>query len=323
MDDFIESVDLVVECSGDVNQAALITDAAFSLSLPVVTMNTEFQVTIGSYFANKGVITEAEGDQPGCLASFNEDVIQMGFLPLVYGNIKGFLNHNPTKEDMIFWAEKSGISLQQVTSFTDGTKVQMEQALVANGLGATIAKVGLLGIDAENNDDIKKLVFYSEQCEAPISDYILAPKYPAGVFIVAKHDEEQAKYLRYYKMGVGPYYVMLRNFHLCHLEILKTIRMVLSKGGILLNNSENPTVSVAAVAKKDIHRGEFVRQGIGSFDFRGEAVKIKEATNHVPIGLMKEVRIAENLEKNQQITFADIELPDSFALSIWKKMFKT
>lgn len=322
VDDFINSVDLVVECSGDVNQAALITNMAFSLSLPVVTMNTEFQVTVGSYFANKGLLSEAEGDQPGCLANFNEDVIQMGFRPLVYGNIKGFLNHNPTKEDMIFWAKKSGISLQQVTSFTDGTKVQMEQTLVANGLGATIAKVGLLGIDAENNDDIKKLVIYAEKYNTPISDYILAPKYPAGVFIVARHDEEQTKYLRYYKMGEGPYYVLLKNFHLCHLEILKTIRRVLLQRSILLNNSENPTVSVATVAKKDIYRGKFVKQGIGSFDFRGEAVKIKEAVNHVPIGLMKEVRIVENLEKNQQITFADIELPDSFALSIWKKIFK-
>ncbi|MFZ2993865.1 MAG: NAD(P)-dependent oxidoreductase [Candidatus Moraniibacteriota bacterium] len=322
VDDFIHSVDLVVECSGDVNQAALVTDAAFSSSLPVVTMNTEFQVTVGSYFVKKGVITEAEGDQPGCLASFNENVIQMGFQPLVYGNIKGFLNHTPTKEDMHFWAKKSGISLQQVTSFTDGTKVQMEQALVANGLGATIAKAGLLGMGAENNDDIKKFVSYAEECKAPISDYILAPKYPAGVFIVASHDEEQAKYLHYYKMGEGPHYVLLHNFHLCHLEILKTIRAVLLKNNILLNNSENPTISVAAVAKRDICRGEFVKQGIGGFDFRGEAVKIEEAINHVPIGLISEARIAENLEKNQRITFADIELPDSFALNIWKKMFE-
>lgn len=322
MDEFISSVDLVVECSGDVNHAALVTDMAFSSLLPVVTMNTEFQVTVGSYFAKRGVLTEAEGDQPGCLANFKENVAQMGFRPLVYGNIKGFLNHNPTEEEMNFWAKKSGISLQQVASFTDGTKVQMEQALVANGLGATIAKTGLLGMSAENNEDIKQLVYYAEERGMPISDYILAPKYPAGVFIVASHDKEQAKYLHYYKMGEGPHYVLLHNFHLCHLEILKTIRRVLLTENVLLNNSENPTISVAAVAKRDIRRGEFVKKGIGSFDFRGEAVKTKEAPAHVPIGLVSNARISENLEKNQQITFADIELPDSFALKIWKEHSK-
>ena len=40
----------------------------------------------------------------------------MGFFPLVYGNIKGFLNYNPTMEDMKFWSKKNGISLNQVTS---------------------------------------------------------------------------------------------------------------------------------------------------------------------------------------------------------------
>ena len=34
-----------------------------------------------------------------------------------------------------------------VTSFTDGTKVQIEQCLVANGLDAGIAKEDLIGLE--------------------------------------------------------------------------------------------------------------------------------------------------------------------------------
>ena len=98
-------------------------------------MNSEFHVTVGSYFVDKGLVTEAEGDQPGVLAQLHEEAISMGFKPLVYGNIKGFLNENPTADDMEYWGNKSGISLDMVTSFTDGTKVQIEQTLVANGLG--------------------------------------------------------------------------------------------------------------------------------------------------------------------------------------------
>ena len=42
---------------------------------------------------------------------------------------------------MLHWSRRNGISLPMVTAFTDGTKLQIEQALVANGLGATIARV--------------------------------------------------------------------------------------------------------------------------------------------------------------------------------------
>ena len=45
--------------------------------------------------------------------------------------MKGFLNHHPTPGEMRYWAKRQGISLRQVTSFTDGTKIQIEQAFVA------------------------------------------------------------------------------------------------------------------------------------------------------------------------------------------------
>ena len=102
IDDLIGNSDLVVECSGDVIHGTNVIDKVVSTSLPVVTMDSELQVTTGSYFARRGFITEAEGDQPGCLAALRENVIQMGFNPLVYGNIKGFLNHSPTRDQMEF-----------------------------------------------------------------------------------------------------------------------------------------------------------------------------------------------------------------------------
>ncbi|MCK4828529.1 NAD(P)-dependent oxidoreductase, partial [bacterium] len=238
-DELIDSSDLVVECSGDVIHATYVIDKVMSASLPVITMDSGLQVTTGSYLARKGFITEAEGDQPGCLAALKENIVQMGFKPLVYGNIKGFLNHAPTRDAMDFWAEKKNISLNMVTAFTDGTKLQIEQALVANGLGATIAIPGLLGIASEDvNTGARALVDKAKTLGYQISDYILSPKLPPGVFIVAEHDERQKEYLRNYKLGEGPYYILLQNFHLCHLEIAKTVRRVLNGGGVLLNNSE-------------------------------------------------------------------------------------
>jgi len=118
-----------------------------------------------------------------------------------------------------------------------------------------------------------------------ISDYVLSPKSHAGVFITAKHEAKQAPYLRYYKLGEGPCYVLTRSFHLCHLEISKTIRQVFRGEGVLLNNSEKPQISVATIAKRRLISGEIVKRGIGSFVVRGEAIKIVENLHYVPIGL--------------------------------------
>ncbi len=148
--ELIDHSDLVVECSGSVIHATNVVGELLSAKIPVVTMNSEFHITTGSYFVGKGVLTESEGDQPGCLAMLNENILEMGFKPLVYGNMKGFLNYNPTKKDMIFWGNKFGLTLPRVTSFTDGTKVQIEQALVANGLGARILQKGLLGYETKD-----------------------------------------------------------------------------------------------------------------------------------------------------------------------------
>lgn len=319
IDELIGNCDLIVECSGDVIHATEVIDKMMAVSLPVVTMDSELQVTTGSYFARRGFITEAEGDQPGCLAALKENVIQMGFKPLVYGNIKGFLNHSPTKDEMDFWAKKQNISLDKVVSFTDGTKVQFEQALVANGLGAGIAVPGLLGIVSEDvHTGANALAERAKILGYPISDYILSPKSPPGIFIVAEHDERQKIYLRNYKLGEGPYYVLLQNVHLCHLEIAKTIRRVLNGGGILLNNTKSPAISVAAIAKRPLEPGDIITRGIGSFDVRGIAVRIADNRGHIPIGLLENAVVTRHIKPEQQVSFDDVEIPESLALHAWR-----
>ena len=83
VDELLDHSDLIVECSGDILHGADVVDAAMEKGLPVVTMGSEFHATVGSYFAKRGSITEAEGDQPGSLAALHEEVVQMGFKPLV------------------------------------------------------------------------------------------------------------------------------------------------------------------------------------------------------------------------------------------------
>ncbi|NND72894.1 MAG: NAD(P)-dependent oxidoreductase [Rhodothermales bacterium] len=318
IDELLEKSDVVFECSGDAVYAADIVNAAFRASRPVVTMNAEFHVTAGSYFADKGLLSEAEGDQPGSLAALNERIVEMGFRPLAYCNMKAFMNHRPSLEDMLFWAGKKGISLDKVTSFTDGTKLQIEQALVANGLNASIDIQGMHGLRTSNLDDAADF-FGSRAKESGkrLSDYILYPNAPHGVFIVAEHDKSQHAFLEHVKMGQGPFYVLTQSDVLVHLQAPRTIRSLVQTGKALLTNSSTPSVNVAAIAKAPLVPGQRISCGIGSFEVRGECVSIVNEPDAVPIGLLKDAVLRRKIVAGEILRMDDVELPETLALKAW------
>src|SRR5665811_229265 len=67
----MESSDVIVVGTGDPIYSTGIIDLAFTFDLPVVTMDADTQVVSGSWLSRRGIITEANGDQPGCLAALN------------------------------------------------------------------------------------------------------------------------------------------------------------------------------------------------------------------------------------------------------------
>ena len=315
----LRQVDLVVECSGDPIYATVIIEACISAGIPVVTLNTEFHVTTGSYFAGKGLLSEAEGDQPGSLARMYDEALYQGFFPWVIGNVKGFYNPTPTESDMRHWAKKQGISLSVVTSATDGTKVQYEQALLANGLGASILQEGFVGLPATDLHTAgEKLARQARSNRSPISDYVLFPKSPARIFIVAEHEDEQQSALEYLKMGTGPFYILQRDRILTYLEVPTTIRQMLRGGPPLLDNGTNPKISVAAITKRDLRAETYIKNGVGGFDLRGIAVRKQDRPQHVPFGLIQNATITRDLPEGSMVTWDDIELPPSRALEIWR-----
>lgn len=314
IEELVENSDLIIECSGDVYHAALVVKASHDAGKPVLTMDSEFQVTVGSYFCDTGFLTEGEGDQPGSLAALHEEVRAMGFKPLVMGNVKGFLNHNPTLGDMEYWSMKNGISLTQVTSFTDGTKMQIEQALVANGLGCGILQKGLVGPENATLDEVGAMLgSRALELGEPVIDYILNPEVPAGVFVTGTHNFEEREVLRYFKLGGGPCYTILRPYHLCHLELLKTIRRLREGRGVLLNNSEKPRTTVVAIAKKKLKKGDRIEVGIGGFDVRGEVSYFANEAKSVPIGLLSGSVLLQDIEEGATLEWDDVELKDGLA----------
>lgn len=314
----LDKSDIVVEMSGDVFHGSLVAEAALKAGLPVATLNAELHVTTGSYLAGLGVFSEAEGDQPGSIAALHEDALAMGFTPLVYGNMKGFLDLNPSRDSMAYWAGRQGISLANTTGATDGTKVQIEQVLVANGLGAGILSQGLAGpACASLAEGAAALARQAQDKGMVIADYVLAEGWaPTGVFIVAHHDADLAPLLNYFKLGPGPDYLLVKPYHLCSLEVAKTVRRLLAGGKVLLNNGNQPRFGMGAIAKHHLPAGMLLERGAGSFDVRGVAIELAAQADHVPLGLLAGARLARSVEAGALLRLDDVELVEHPAMGM-------
>lgn len=321
----LRTIDLLVECSGTTVEATDIVMTALTEGIPVVTMNVGLHLVSGTQLASLGTIVEAEGDQPGTLASLDNEVRSMGFSPVVYGSIKNFVDFNPTPESMLTWTRKLGQNLPEVTAATDGTTIQMEQAMVANFTGATISGPGLSGIRCRSVEEgARRLAEIAEAYHAPISDYILLDNQnqspTPGVFIVATHNDVTNPQLTPLRLGDSAYFLLTKPYHLNHLEIPKTILAVLTADHrYTLTNSANPTVQVVATPKTKLLADHYISHGVGSFELRGEAVAIKDYADCVPISLLEQARLKRPVPAGEYIRFIDVNLPESKALAAWMK----
>jgi predicted homoserine dehydrogenase-like protein len=122
---------------------------------------------------------------------------------------------------------------------------------------------------------------------------------------------------------MGPFYHHYKPIHLCFFEVPGTIKRLMNHKEILIDNGFNPSTSVASIAKRAMKKGDFIKKGTGSFDTRGTAIRIIDEPNHVPIGLLQNARIKENIDEGQIIKFSDIEIPPSLASKAWFETMKS
>ena len=78
------------------------------------------------------IVTSDAGDQHGVLMTMIDEIEMWGFDIVQAGNIKGFLNRYATPESIRPEAEKRNLSAIQCCAYTDGTKMNIEMALIGN-----------------------------------------------------------------------------------------------------------------------------------------------------------------------------------------------
>lgn len=310
------NVDAIVDCTGTIEHGAHIAMAAIEHRKHLILVNSELDATLGpilKLLADRAGITytNADGDEPGVAMTLLRYLTSIGLKPVAAGNLKGMVDRyrNPTTQQG--FAASYSMNPKIVASFADGTKLAMEAAVLANATGFKVSKRGMCGPPCSHVKEIVNFLPLNQMLDGGLVDYALGAEPFTGAFVVV-HEEHplKQKHLEYLKMGKGPLYVFYTPFHLPHIQIASTIaRAVLARDATVAPIA-GPVCEVAAVAKKDLRRGE-VLDGVGGFTTYGviDNAPAFSAEDLLPMGLSEGCRLTRDIAKDAPIRWADVEVP--------------
>lgn len=318
-------IDVVVEVTGALDYGTETILTMLDAGKHVVSFNAECDALLGWLFhqrarSNDVIYTIADGDQPGVLFRLQQQVEAMGFEVTASLNCKRHLNVHQNPETGAGYAARDTTSGHMTTAFGDGTKMQVEQALVANATGMIPDKRGMHGIEttvADAHVDIPKVLSAPGRV-----DFTLGGDFGAGVGIVARHPNHDLheKAMRFYKMGDGPDYFFFRPYHLVHLELPLTIAELLLDNEPLATIDEPHVAEVIAIAKKDLATGEDL-DCIGGFSAYGHIDTAAGAEGYLPVGLVEYASMTAPVAKDEAIPLTAVTLDESkTVVREWKAM---
>lgn len=324
-------LDIVVEVSGIPDVAAQVALSCVLAGMDVALMTVEADVTVGLLLARtaqagSAVYTVCRGDEPVECLKLVEYAEDLGLEVVVAGKGK----NNPMRptdvpEDVAEEAERKGMNPKMLTSFTDGTKTQIEMAALANATGYAIETPGMHGAAVDLEDLAKTLRPAGEggiiTSDGPVVEYVTGDVAP-GVFVVVRSDSdvvtEELHYLRL--PGEGSHFQLYRPYHLASIEA------PLSIGEAVLDRRPSFaagawTADVIATAKSSLSEGT-VLEGIGGHHVHGTAYDARTAREQrlLPIALAATSLLVRDVPAGQALTYDDVRLDESRPLVAMRRM---
>ena len=321
-------LDVLVEATGVPRVA---TEVAFSAAIArrdLITMTVEADVTIGRLlrilFERSGAIyTLAAGDEPSAAWELVDFARTMGLDVVAAGKGKNNpLRHKAVASELVAEARRKQMNPKMLTAFVDGSKTMCEMALLANATGLAIDTPGMHGasVDRAELADRMRPAADGGILSAPGRvEYVQGDLAP-GVFVTVRcEDPTVSRDLAYLGIGSGPYWSLVRPYHLANLEVPITIaRLVRDRRATLLSRFH--TAEVVACAKTDLTAGTAVT-GIGGDEVHGFTVSADDAEEHsyVPLGLLERARIVRPVAAGTILSHDDVELDeDQLIVRAWR-----
>lgn len=321
-----QKIDALVECTNSIYEAAQFCFAAIDQKAHVVLMNAEVDLAFGPLLAHEAakqgvVVTSDAGDQHGVLATMADEIQLWGFRIVQAGNMKGFLFREADAAYARPWAEKQKGSVIQTVSYTDGSKMNIEQALIGNYLGLTPNKPGMEGPKCADIREVLDVFDFDKYGEQGRVDYTVGVPWPGGgVYIVGYCDDDKQDFLlNYYKVTARrPYYLFFRPYHLCHIETPRAIAQCYFDQRAVIPLPATRLNDVFAYAKKDLAAGETLHHAIGGDEIYSlvDEAAVALATDHVPVYWLEPIEgktatITKAYAKDTPLKMADVVLPDT------------
>lgn len=322
-------IDAIVECTNTIAIAGRYCLAAIARKAHVILMNAEVDLALGRLLVHEakkqGVIVSSDaGDQHGVLATMIDEIQLWGFRIVQAGNMKGFLNRYGNADEARYWAEKQRLSVVQTVSYTDGTKMNIEQALIGNYAGLTPFIPGMEGPKISDLREVLDAFDFDKYGGQGRVDYTVGVPWPGGgVYVVGYCDDELQKfYLNYYKVSSkGNYHLFFRPYHLCHLETPRAVAQAWFDGRAVIEPFRHRLNDVFAYAKKDLEAGTKIEHGIGGDEFYGLVDSIEHAgPEAVPVCALeseghgagaKTAVLLKAYKKDEPIRLSDLQIPDT------------
>lgn len=321
-----EGIECIIEATGDVEFSADVAINAIRNKKHIILMNAELDATLGPILkvhADKHgvVVANGDGDQPGVILNLYRFVKSIGCRPVLVGNIKGMLDKYRTPETQAKFAAENGLTPLMATSFADGTKLCMENTVVANATGFKVGQRGMYGPACDHAKDAIDLFPMDQMMNGGLTDYILGAEPGPGVFVLGYNDHPTRQmYMKTLKMGDGPLYAFYVPYHLPHLEVpLSAARAVLFHDAVTAPIGA-PVCDVITVAKRDLKAGEKL-DGIGGFHCYGtiENYDVSRGENLLPMGVCEGYVLKRDIPKDQAIGYADVDAPAERTCDILRK----
>ena len=344
-------IDVLVEATGNPIAGIAHAKMAIAAKIHIVMVNVEADVLAGGILAKEAreagiVYSMAYGDQPALTIELVEWARASGFRVVAAGKGTKYLPEYHYSTPDTIWdhygltpeqAAQAGMNSQMFNSFLDGTKSALEMAAISNGTGLKAPDDGLAfppaGMDdlahilrprsdggqLEDNGMVE-VVTSVERDGRPVYKDL---RWGVYVVIEAPNDYASACFKQYGMNtdSTGRYSAMYKPFHLIGLELNISIL-----SAALLGQPTGSTLDfhsdVVATAKRDLNAGEML-DGEGGFTVYGKLMPSTKSLkiSGLPIGLAHRVMLKNDIKKNQQISWCDVEIDlTSQAVTVRKQM---
>lgn len=318
-------IDIVADLTGDAAYGAEIAYESILNEVNIVA-SPEIDICLGDYFSvlakqNNIVYSGFSGDEPGEIRNLYSYVKMTALEIIAVGKFKNYIDRYANPTSVKKWADLYQQNPIKLSSFADGTKMNIEMGITANALGLVPDIPGMnspTGTLATVTDIIRLKEDGGVLSKKGVIEIVKGVEPSGGVFVIG-HTTNSALVndLKYYKMGNGPYYLFYKPYHLCAFEMLMGFAKNVVLKSSVIKSCIDRTSDVLVYGKQDLKAGS-VLDDIGGYSYYGLLENLNEIKNgkYLPVSMATGCKLTKDISKDELITVEDVEF-DERSL-VWK-----